>query len=344
MEPKPLPELCTLPLTIRIDRSLFILLSVIFLPVIAGLFHLAVFTDPPDNMAEWMIFILMLAFFSLIYLYIITLEIRLTEDKVSIGRWFYTQEMEYSRITAVRYYLQPSEYQYLPMLELSGDNGEKITINLGMFDSPKNRLIIYNVLKKKATRAGIKKPMGEFFIDPDATPWKKDLLPEPYMLPLTLRMNQDSSTIWYVTIPLLIVVLFIIATISQPIMNIPGWMVFLVGITAFLLVYLIYIRPAVRLTKDRISYREWFFWKEMEYTRITAIRYYYQDLSSTLDSGQMLELSGDSGKTITMRFGMGFSPGNLWVIYDVLKKKAGRADLGKSPEEFFAHPDVSAGS
>ena len=99
------------------------------------------------------------------------------------------------------------------MLELSDDSGNTIKIGLGMFDYPKNHFIIYDVLKKKATRAGIKKSMGEFFIDPNATPWKKDLLPEPYMLPLTLRMNQDSSTIWYVTIPLLIVVLFIIAMV-----------------------------------------------------------------------------------------------------------------------------------
>ena len=91
MQPLPAPEPYTLPLTIRIDRSLFILLSVIFLPGIAGLFNFAAFTDPPDNIAEWIFFILMLAFFSLIYLYIITLEIRLTEDKVSIGRWFYRQ-------------------------------------------------------------------------------------------------------------------------------------------------------------------------------------------------------------------------------------------------------------
>jgi len=337
MQPQPTPEPYTLPLTIRIDRSLFIVFSIIFLPVIAGLFNHAAFTDPPDNIAEWMFFILILAFFSLIYLYIIMPEIRLTEDKVSIGRWFYRQEMEYSRITAVRYYSQPSEYQNLPMVELSGDSGNTITIGLGIFDSPKNRFIIYDVLKKKATRAGIKKPRGEFFIDPDETPWIKNLLPELYMLPLTLRMNQDSSTIWYATLPLVIAGLVMVALFANALMNIPGWVMCLVGIAGVLLWYLLYYVPEIRLTEDRISYREKFFWKEMEFSRITAVRYYYRD-RSFMDSGPMLELSGDTGDTITMRFGMNPRPANLWITYDVLKKKACRAGLGNSAEEFFSHP------
>jgi len=46
-----------------------------------------------------------------------------------------------------------------------------------------------------------------------------------------------------------------------------------------------------------------------------------------------------------MRFVNSFiSPKNLPIIYDVLKKNASRAGIHKSPEEFFAHPDITAGS
>lgn len=38
------------------------------------------------------------------------------------------------------------------------------------------------------------------------------------------------------------------------------------------------------------------------------------------------------------------SPANLWIIHNVLKKKAGLAGLHKFPEEFFAHSDTTVGS
>jgi predicted outer membrane lipoprotein len=111
------------------------------------------------------------------------------------------------------------------------------------------------------------------------------------------------------------------------------------------LLYLNAITHEIRLTEDRISYREWFFSKEMEFQRITAVRYcYYKNTWAFWNWGPVLELSGDSGDTITISFGTLINPERLPVIYDVLKKHALRADLRKSPEEFFRDPDPTAGS
>jgi hypothetical protein len=58
--------------------------------------------------------------------------------------------------------------------------------------------------------------------------------------------------------------------------------------------------------------------------------------------GPVLELSGNTEEKITLIFDYQLiSPENLPLIYDVLKRKAGLANLNQSPEEFFAHPDTT---
>jgi hypothetical protein len=104
-----------------------------------------------------------------------------------------------------------------------------------------------------------------------------------------------------------------------------------------------FVMPAVRLTGDRISYREFFFWQEMEYAEITGVRYYYRDTWTVWSSGPVLELSGKSGDRIAMQFGPFISPAHLAVVYDVLNKKAPQANLRNSPGVFFARPDEMVG-
>ena len=341
MQPTPAPEPYTLPLTMRIGRGSFIVFSVIFLPIIAALSHSAVFTDTPSTMEEWVIWFLMAAFFSLLYLGIITQEMRLTEDRISCREWFSWKEMEYKRITAVRYYYWVNAWSGTnhPKLELTGDSGTSITINLDMFDSPKNRRIIHDVLKKKATRADINKFVEDFYADPNAIPWRKNLQPGPYTLPLTLPKDKGGFR------TILIIFLLIILPGSLLFTVFPGpvgWVVCFLLIACYWLGYYIFIRPGweVRLTEDRISYQEHSSGKEMEYKRITAVRYYRRDTGAEAGLEQILELSGDNGDTITISFGTNPGPENIGIIYDVLKKKAPRADLRNSPGVFFAHPDT----
>jgi hypothetical protein len=55
------------------------------------------------------------------------------------------------------------------MLELSGNSGEKIAINLLPFISPVYLSILYDALQKNAHQAGLRKSGEEFFADPPGT-------------------------------------------------------------------------------------------------------------------------------------------------------------------------------
>jgi hypothetical protein len=179
MQPIPAPEPYTLPLTMRITRRDIIMLFLFFL-FLSGLSGFGGFADSSGTM-EWRMFSFLFSAGILLFcLDLITREIRLTEDKISYRAGFSWKEMEYSRITAVRYYYQETGMASLPALELTGDSGNTIIVGIDSFDSPKNRFIIYDVLKKKATRAGIYKPMVEFYTVPEENSWKKNLLPRPY--------------------------------------------------------------------------------------------------------------------------------------------------------------------
>jgi hypothetical protein len=335
---KPLPVLYSLPLSIRITRNKFIANSVISLPLIAVLVYIVAFANPPVSTFTRIVGLLGSAVLGLSYLDIISREIRLTEDRISYRKWFFWKEIEYKRIPAGRFYYQIMRGAKLPMLALSGDTGDRINLDLVLFDNPANLGIIYDVLNKNSPGADIYDSPGEFFTDPGATALNVNMRPEPYSLPLTLRVNRGLFlTVTILCLPVIPPLSYFIVFANPP-TDVVGRVVMLLLAAFFLLWYLYMIMPAIRLTEDKISSREHFFSKEMEYARITAVRFYYTDSRSTWTSGPVLELSGDTGDKITMKFGAFISPKHLPIIYDVLKKKAGQAGLQKSPEEFFAHP------
>ncbi|NMB78319.1 MAG: hypothetical protein GYA23_04420 [Methanomicrobiales archaeon] len=343
MEPASDVEPYTLPLTMRITYGPFILLTVfIFLPLVAGPVYLAAFADPPDNIGVSMICFVILAGFFLFYLNGIMQEIRLTEEMMCYREWFFWKELEFKTITAARISFRPTEIGNLPVLELSRDSGPTISISFSPFDSPKNRFVIYDVLKKKATRAGIYKSWEEFFTDPDANPKIKDLLPQPYTLPLTLPKNKsDFKTIVIIFLLIILPGSLLFTIFPGPI----GWVVCFLLIAGYWLGYYFVIRSGwkIRLCEDRICYQERSSRKEMEYQRITGVRYYRQETGLEEGLEQVLELTGDNGDTITISFGTSPNPESLGILYDVLKKKAPGANLGNSPGVFFYHPDGTAG-
>jgi hypothetical protein len=346
MQPIPAPEPYTLPHTLRITYSTFIFWSLILLPILAYPLLYLVTTNILDDLAIWILCLLTAAFSLLMYLGAITWEIRLTEDRISYREWFSSKEMEYSRITAVRYYYWNNAWSGTdhPKLELTGDSGTTITINLDMFDSVANRRIIHDVLKEKAGRAGINRFVEDFYAAPNAIPWRMNLQPEPYTLPLTLPKDKGGFRIILIIFLLIIIPGSLIFTVFPgPV----GWVCCFLLIACYWLGYYLVIRDGweVGLTEDRISYRDRSSRKEMEYTRITAVRYYRRNTdSSYVGLEQILELSGDNGDTITIRFGPNPDPENIGIIYDVLKKKAHQAGLRNSPGVFFAHPEAIVSS
>jgi hypothetical protein len=345
MLPIPAPVPYALPYVLRKNRRSFIVFfAIILLLCIAPWLYFAASTDPAGDPVTWIGCFLFVAFFGLLLLGSVSGKIILTEDRISSREWFFWKEMEYARITAVRfYYKDAGEGGTVPMLELSGDTGKKITINLGMYASPANLWVIYDVLKKKAVLAGIHQSPDEFFTVPGETSWGKNALLEPYTLPLILRIDRVSSIIVSVLFLPLIAAIFYFGVFLSPPANLATRVFFLLITGFFLLGYLAFVMPAIRLTEDRISLRTWFFWKELEYTRITVVRFYCRNSYPGWDSEPVLELSGDTGDRITLSFGILISADHLPVIYDVLKKRAPQAGLGKSAEEFFTHPDAIAG-
>lgn len=336
--PAPVPY--TLPISLQKNQKIFIPGAVLFLLLgIAPFFFFGMSTDPAGDPVTWSVCFLFAVFWGLVFLGVVSSNVRFTEDRISTREWFFRKEIEYARLTAVRFsYRNGGGGGSVPILELSSDNGNKITLNLAMYGSPANFWIIYDVLKKKAGLAGIHQSPDEFFTVPGETAWRKNILPEQYSLPLTLRINRGpfiGLSVFF--LPLIAAILWFGVVLSPP-PNLVTWVLFIVITAFFLLPYLSMILPAIRLTEDRISCRKWFFWKEMEYARITGVRFSYRN------SDPMLELSGDTGNRMTVEFGGFISPEHLPIVYDVLKKKAGLAGLHQSPEEFFAHPDVNAGS
>jgi hypothetical protein len=113
--------------------------------------------------------------------------------------------------------------------------------------------------------------------------------PEPYTLPLTLRM--DGSVPINMSAPLLLVLAvmtYIASAVANPPGSLAGWMPCFLITAGLLLGCFFFVMPAVRLTEDRISCRVLFFWNGMEYTRITAVRYYYRDTWTFWTSGPVL--------------------------------------------------------
>jgi hypothetical protein len=338
----PAPEQYTLPRILRITRNKFIVNSVITLLIIAVPLYCLVTTNIRDKPVTWILFLLFVAVLGLSYLATISHVIRLTEDRISYRKWFFTNEMEYTRITAVQFYYRSiGRGGKVPMLELSGENGDKILIDLILFDSPANLWIICDVLKKNARQVALHQTPKEFFAHPGETAWKRNIPPGSYTLPLTLRVARKTF-IFRIVVFLMGIGFLLFLFITHPPSDMGSWISFSLMWAVFLLISLPLILPPIRLTEDRISYRKIFFWKTLEYERISAVRFYYLDPVSGM--GPVLELSGNAGDTITMSFDYQLiSPENLPIIYDVLKKKAGLVALNKSPEEFFAHPDAMVG-
>jgi hypothetical protein len=342
MDTIPAPEPYTLPLSLRIDRGSYIVFSVIFLLLIVSLLFFAI-VIPLVTIESWIIVLIVAAGLALIYRYVITDEIRLIDDRICYREWFSKKEIEYTRITAVRYHnlIAGEDGAKIRLLEFSMDTGDKITLSPGMGFCPEHLPVIYDVLKKKAPRANLRNSLEEFFTDSDTAVWRGDMVPGPYVLPLTLRMDGSLPVNMSITsLSILAFITYFAAAIANSPGSIAGWMLCFLITAGLLIVCYFFVMPAVRLAGDRISYREFFFWKEMEYTRITGVRYYYRDTWTFWTSGPVLELSGNSGDRIAMQFGTFISPVHLPVIYDVLKKKAPRADLRNSPGVFFSHPDT----
>jgi uncharacterized membrane protein YobD (UPF0266 family) len=227
-----------------------------------------------------------------------------------------------------------------PILELSQDTGYRIAIDLSPVFSPANLSIIYDVLKKKAGLAGLRSSRVEFFTDPGVIAARGNMLPipepEPYTLPLTLRVDRGSFIIWSVICMPLIAATLYFGIILNPPPNMQTWVLLLLIIAILGISYLVLIMPRIRLTEDRIFYRDLFFWKEIQYERITGIRFssHYHSL--------VLELPQDTDHKITINLSPVISPANLSIIYDVLKKRAGLADFHTSSVEFFAVPGATA--
>lgn len=340
----PAPEPYTLPLTIRVSRRDFIGFFVFWLLIGALPLSTLVTTNPLVEPMTWIVGFLYAAGMGLLFLGIpISNEIRLTDEKMFYRQWFSWTAMEYKRITAVRYYIEDRGWVSVPMLELTGDSGNTITLNLFYFDYPENRRIIHDVMKEKAGRANINRYVEDFYADPNASPWRKNLRPEPYTLPLTLpKDNGGFNTILIIFLLIIIPGSLILTVFPGPI----GWVFCFLLIACYWLGYYLVIRDGweVGLTEDRISYRERSSRKEMEYTRITGVRYYRRDTGSEAGLEQILELSGDNGDTITISFGKNPDPENIGIIYDVLKTKAPQAGLRNSPGVFFDQPDAIVNS
>lgn len=338
----PAPEQYMLPLTLRITRNKFIANSVITLLIIAVPLYCLVTPDILDNPVIWILCFLFVAVLGISYLGTVSQRILLTNDGISYRKWFFTKEMEYTRITAVQvYYRSMGRGGNVPMLELSGETGDKILIDLILFDNPTNLWIICDVLKKNAYRVALHQSPEEFFAHPGETAWKRNIPPESYTLPLTLWVTRKTF-ISRIVVFLLGIAFLLFLFITHPPSDMGSWISFSLMGAVFLLIFLPLILPPIRLTEDRISYRKNFFWKTLEYGKINAVRFYYLDPVSGM--GPVLELSGNTGDTITMSFDYQLiSPENLPIIYDVLKKKAGLVTLNKSPEEFFANPDATVG-
>jgi hypothetical protein len=346
MVPIPVPEPYTFPVTLRVTRKIFIG-NIAFGLLFVGIFLYGLITiNPSVDPMTWIICLLAGVLLGVTSLEIISREIRLTDDRIFYREWFYWREMEYTKITAVQYYYQIESQSggKFPILELSGRAGTKMALGLGMFESPANLWIIYDVLRKKAIRADICQTTETFFADPNAIAWQRIKEPEPYTLPLTLGVDRGSSILLSVLfLPVIAGILYFGVFLSPP-QNLATWVFFFLITGGFLIGYLALVMPAIRLSGDRISCRDHFFAKEMEYRRITAVRYYYRDTWSAWDSGPVLELSADTGDMITISLGMFISSEHLPLIYDVLKKNAPRANLPQSPREFFARPGTIVAS
>jgi len=149
---------------------------------------------------------------------------------------------------------------------------------------------------------------------------RKNLQPEPYTLPLTLTGRSGLNIIWIICLLIIVPGSLILTVFPHPI----AWAFCFLLMACYWLGYLIAIMPGgeVRLTEDRISYYEQSCWKEMEYRRITAVRYYRRNKSLKAGLEQILVLFGDNGDTITMNFGTNPHPEYSGIINDMLRKNA----------------------
>jgi hypothetical protein len=120
-----------------------------------------------------------------------------------------------------------------------------------------------------------------------------------YTLPYILRINRiPFIALSVIFVPLISVIAF--ELISTGPGNDPvGWAAGLAIAVIFALFWLGFITQQIRLSDDRLSYRKWFVAKEMDYSSLSEISFYYREMGRGIHA-PFVELSGSVGEKMAI--------------------------------------------
>jgi hypothetical protein len=165
---------------------------------------------------------------------------------------------------------------------------------------------------------------------------------ETVVLPHVIRINRIPFIAMTAIFPPLITAILVALAWGNPLKDIIGWCAGLLIAIVFSIWYLAFITQEIRLSEQKISYRQWFFLKEMQYGGISEIRCYYRYVKRGPDR-PVLEILGKSGETIPINLLPFLNRKNMLDIFNVLQGHVPQADLKKCWKELFSESDDSAG-
>jgi len=159
--------------------------------------------------------------------------------------------------------------------------------------------------------------------------------PVNYTLPYTLRFSGPRTYFRY---------LWLLITGEHKLANSGHgnaemwWTDDLAMVILFTFTWLGSVTQKVHLSEDRLSYRKW--WsakKEMEYSSLSRVSFYFRDSRYGIGP-PVVELWGYTGESLLINLFPLKDGAKIWVLHDVLKRKAPQAKMERSFESIFPEP------
>jgi hypothetical protein len=169
----------------------------------------------------------------------------------------------------------------------------------------------------------------------------QEAIPVSYKLPYTLRIDRNTLVAKFVIFMMPIACLaFILAAYSPPGNEIAKCAVVLVFVAMVTPIWLDSAMYEVQLSEDLLSYRGLLVKKEMGYSSISDISFYYNYVKGGKIPMYLpfVELRDYTGESLLIGLRPFKSETKIWVLHDVLKRKAPQATMERSFEKIFQKP------
>lgn len=166
----------------------------------------------------------------------------------------------------------------------------------------------------------------------------QNTIPVSYTLPYTVRPARKALVLKFVLFMAPIAMIAFALAYSPPGNEIDKYTIILGFVALVIPIWLVMTTLEFQLSEDRLSYRIWFLKKEIEYSSISKISFCQKYISGG-KAGMYkpyMEIQGNNGESLSISLHLFLNnETDIWVLHDVLKRKAPLAMMDLSFEKLF---------